>query len=141
MNLLPYYRSQFIANCIKHEPEWAESLLDDSMSHWYRNRVRFHEFFRVMNRDGQVYFEYSVTLPVEYFRTERQELPYPRAVPSGMTFFRNEQYVLMAYKLTAEKMNGSVIRFLFKARSETAQMIDFSNGSVRKRRCAGLGSC
>ncbi|WP_127532552.1 hypothetical protein [Paenibacillus kobensis] len=141
MNLLPYYRSQFVANCLKHEEDWVESLLDDHISHWHRDRLKCHEFFRMTNHNGLACFEYSVTLPFEYFRAERQEQAYPRAVASELEFRSNEQYVLITYSMKAENINGSVLRFLFKARSEAAQSIDFTGGSVRKHQSAGHGAC
>ncbi|MWC28578.1 hypothetical protein [Paenibacillus sp. MMS18-CY102] len=120
MNLLPYYRSQFIANCIQHETDWREELLSGMVSHWHRKRDRFDELFQISVREDQVWFEYSITILKKYVRTEQL---------SGLSARCNEEYILLTYAMDCEQIGGSVLRFMFKARSEIAQKIDFTDAN------------
>ncbi|EFM08845.1 hypothetical protein PaecuDRAFT_4310 [Paenibacillus curdlanolyticus YK9] len=125
MNLLPYYRSQFIANCIHHESDWSEELLTGEVSHWHRKRDRYDELFQMSIRDQQVWFEYSITIPKKYIRLEQL---------SGMSARCNEEFMLLTYAMECEQIGGSVLRFMFKARSEIAQKIDFTGANDHCRR-------
>lgn len=140
MQLLPDYRSEFIASCRGNETGWAEALSNSNVSLWKRERERFHEFFRMMNGEQQLLFEYSVMLPLAYVRYGRVielETPGTGTTVNGVTCQFDEEQMLMTYSITEQQLNGSVGRFVFKARSEIAQLIDFSGTEAKLKEIVG----
>ncbi|GMK39003.1 hypothetical protein PCCS19_20570 [Paenibacillus sp. CCS19] len=140
MQLLSDYRSEFIASCRGNATGWSEVVLNNNVSLWKREREQFHEFFRMMNGDRQLSLEYSVMIPLAYVRMTRVvelETPGQGMTANGVTCQYDDQQMLMTYTLTEQQLNGSAARFIFKARSEIAQLIDFSGTEARWKEIVG----
>jgi hypothetical protein len=128
VQVLLYYRSEFIDSCINNETGWTEALVDNNVSLWQRKKQRYHELFRIMDEDKRIYLEYSVILPLVYARMSRViEQGHGAGITAlGVTCQYDDEQMLMTYSMADQQMNGSVAKFLFKARNEIAQLIDFS---------------
>ncbi|MBD3919780.1 hypothetical protein H8B09_13535 [Paenibacillus sp. PR3] len=139
MQLLPYYRNEFIASSLKNETGWTEALFNNNVSLWQREKERFHELFRIIDGEQQLILEYSVIIPLAFVRTGRiiEQGPGVGTTANGVTCQYDDAQMLMTYSMTDQQMNGSVARFLFKARSEIAQLIDFSGSEARWKEIVG----
>jgi hypothetical protein len=128
MQLLPYYRNEFISSCLVNDSGWTEALFDNNVSLWQRERARFHELFRIMNRDGEIWLDYSVILPLIYVRIGSMlaEESSIGITIGGVNCQYDDEHMMMTYSVNHQQWNGSVARLLFKARSEIAHLIDFS---------------
>ncbi|QKS44673.1 hypothetical protein HUB94_09825 [Paenibacillus cellulosilyticus] len=92
-----------------------------------------------MDEDQQLCLEYSVIIPLAYVRTGRiiEQGPGVGIAAGGVTCQYDDEQMLMTYSVAHHQMNSSVGRFLFKARSEISQLIDFSGTESRMKEIVG----
>ncbi|TVY10049.1 hypothetical protein [Paenibacillus cremeus] len=127
MELIQFYREQFAQSIDEFEPDWQEDLNYSLGFRWDRQMNQYHEVFRITNYlDRNPNLIYALVLPERFKERNIADLirEFQSKYEIALTYFKHG--IILSVCTNTEKMTETVIGFLFRARSELVDLIEFS---------------
>jgi hypothetical protein len=132
MNLIHYYREQFLELISQFEPKWEEEADFSFGYRWNSYSMNLYkEFFQMTQIQGEaLYLMYAIELPEKYKNTNISDVV--KDVPSSyeLSMYYFSEKILLTSCVSIDNLQQTSLGFLNQARGE---MIDLVFSAIQLR--------
>ncbi|KRE98416.1 hypothetical protein ASG89_05250 [Paenibacillus sp. Soil766] len=125
MNLIHYYREQFIELKSQFEPNWEEDPLYKFGYRWNAiTKNMYKEFFLITQmQDEPLCLMYVIELPEKYKKTNISEVVKNVSSSYELSMYYNSEKILLASCISIENLQQTSLGFLNQARGEIIDLV------------------
>lgn len=125
MNLIHYYREQFIELIALFEPTWEEDPFYKYGFRWNAMTTKmFKESFQMSQGEGEpLYLMYALELPEKYKNTNISEVVKKESSSYELSMYYYSEKILLISCVSIENLQQTSLGFLNQARGEIIDLV------------------
>ncbi|CAN7616502.1 hypothetical protein LJR153_004624 [Paenibacillus sp. LjRoot153] len=125
MNLIDYYREQFLELKSQFEPNWEEDPFYQFGFRWNAFTTnRYKEFFQLTQIQGEpLYLMYAIELPEKYKNTNISEVVKSASSSYELTMYYFSEKILLTSCVSIDNLQQTSLGFLNQARGEIIDLV------------------